>query len=137
VKVGCGTNVGVGGTGVGRAVAGEASGVGEARPGIGVGVRPMMPQPDKNVKHTRIHVARNIARIIALLGCLFQMVRDLGEDMQRRLWSVKQEDKFVKYCASEDDFLALIVANNDDARQAVCANVDVQKICIDVPALSP
>jgi len=71
VKVGCGTNVGVGGTAVsGSTITGDgsASGVDEAKPGIGVGVRPMMPQPDNNVKHIRIQIARNIARMALLLA---------------------------------------------------------------------
>ena len=65
------------------------------------------------------------------------MVRDLGEDVQRSLWSVKQEDKFVKRRPSKDDFLTLIVANNDDARQVERINADVKKICVDAPAFSP
>ncbi len=71
VKVGCGTNVGVGGAAVsGSTITGDgsASGVGEARPGIGVGVRPMMPQPDNNVKHTSVQIARTIARMAPLLA---------------------------------------------------------------------
>lgn len=44
------------------------------------------------------------------------MMWDLREDVQHPLWSVKQEDKFVKHRASEDDFLTLVIANNDDAR---------------------